>query len=65
MQDDQFEWDDIKAASNGREHDVTFELAREAFKDVFAVEWSDDWHDAPEERVNMLAMVDNRLLHVT
>ena len=32
MQDDQFEWDDIKAASNGREHDVAFELAREAFK---------------------------------
>jgi uncharacterized DUF497 family protein len=33
MRDDQFEWDDRKAARNTKEHRVTFELARPAFAD--------------------------------
>jgi uncharacterized DUF497 family protein len=65
MEDDEFEWRDEKAASNLREHGITFEMAREAFKDVFAVEWVDNRHDDNEERINMLAMLENHLLHLT
>lgn len=64
MQDDEFEWDDGKAASNQRDHGVTFEMAREAFRDAFAVEWIDDRQDAAEPRFAMLAMVESRLLFV-
>jgi uncharacterized protein len=42
MDDDAFEWDDAKAAENQRHHRVTFYMARDAFKDPFAIEWIDD-----------------------
>jgi hypothetical protein len=64
MQDDDFEWDDAKAASNWRDHAVSFEMAREAFRDVFAVEWLDAGQDPSEERCAMIAMVEGRLLFV-
>lgn len=38
MQDDEFEWDDDKAAQNFAAHGVSFEAGRLAFDDVFAVE---------------------------
>jgi hypothetical protein len=41
MQDDEFEWFDAKAARNWRDHDVGFEMARDVFKDIFAIEWAD------------------------
>jgi uncharacterized protein len=68
MQDDQFEWDDRKAASNIRDHGVTFELARLAF------ETDDNWFeyedpDPDEVRYNRLCMVtvdgDEVVLHIT
>jgi len=62
VQDDEFEWDDVKAASNRLDHGVTFEVAREAFKDPFAVEWIDDRYASNEHRFAMLAIVENRLL---
>ena len=65
MQDDAFEWDDTKAASNWLDHGVTFEMAREAFKDAFSVEWIDDRQAMPEERFGMLGMVGSHLLHVS
>jgi uncharacterized DUF497 family protein len=34
-----FEWDDIKAAENIRNHGVNFAHAALAFRDPFAVEW--------------------------
>ena len=64
MQDDDFEWDDAKAASNWLDHGVAFGMAREAFRDAFAVEWVDDGQGVSEERFAMLAMVENRLLFV-
>jgi uncharacterized DUF497 family protein len=64
MQDEDFEWDDAKAALNWQRHAITFEVARDAFRDAFAVEWLDDTQDASEQRVAMLAMVDNRLLFI-
>ena len=65
MRDDDFEWDEGKAALNWRNHGVSFESARGAFGDAFAVEWVDRRHGANEERFNVLALVDGRLLHVT
>jgi uncharacterized DUF497 family protein len=65
MQDDKFEWDDDKAASNVRDHDgITFEMARDVFDDIFAIEWVDDSHGDTEERFVILGMVENRLLYV-
>jgi uncharacterized DUF497 family protein len=64
MEDEDFAWDDNKAASNRLDHHVSFEVAREAFKDAFAVEWIDNRHDDNEERLGLLGMVGDRLLHV-
>jgi uncharacterized DUF497 family protein len=38
MQDDDFEWDDVKAVRNRREHDASFEMACEVFKDFCAID---------------------------
>jgi uncharacterized protein len=35
MNDDEFEWEDAKAAQNYANHGVTFEAAREVFEDPF------------------------------
>jgi uncharacterized DUF497 family protein len=48
MRDDEFEWDDRKAASNARNHGVTFEEARAAFHDPDATHADDP--DPDEER---------------
>ena len=64
MQDEHFEWDDAKAAENWRDHGVTFEMAREAFKDAFALEWIDMAQDPTEERYALIGTVENRLLFV-
>jgi uncharacterized DUF497 family protein len=64
MQGGDFAWDDDKAARNLRDHGVTFEMAREAFRDPFAVEWIDADQDPNEERYGMIGMVENRLLFV-
>jgi len=62
MQDDAFEWDDAKAARNRLRHRISFEMAREVFKDQFAVEWSDDSQDVAEDRFILLGRAENRLL---
>jgi uncharacterized DUF497 family protein len=64
MPDGNFEWDDDKAAQNWRDHGVSFEMAREAFMDPFAVEWVDAEQDPSEERYAMIALVESRLLFV-
>lgn len=50
MIDDEFEWDDDKAAANFEQHGVTFEQARSVFRDPFAIELLDDREDYDEER---------------
>ncbi len=65
MQDEFFEWDDPKAASNWLDHGVRFETARDVFKDMFAIEWTDDSHDDAEERFVTVGMVENQLLFVS
>jgi uncharacterized protein len=64
MDDDTFKWDDAKAATNYAKHSVTFEAAREAFKDAFAVEWLDEGHGDGEQRFALLGMAEGRLLFV-
>jgi uncharacterized DUF497 family protein len=65
MQDELFEWDDDKAARNWRQHGVSFEAAREVFRDAFAVEWTDYGHVDPEQRFVTIGMVESRLLVVS
>ena len=62
MNDGKFQWDDAKAAKNYAKHGVTFERARDVFKDLFAIEQIDDRHD--EERFTRLGMARGRLLVV-
>ena len=64
MENDDFEWDDEKAASNQRDHKVTFEAARDVFSDHFMVDWEDDGQDEGEQRFAALGMVANRLVFV-
>lgn len=64
MGDDDFEWDDAKATANYAKHGVTFEAARDVFKDPFAIEQIDDRHDYGEERWTLLGMAGDRLLLV-
>jgi uncharacterized protein len=39
-------------------------MAREAFRDPFAIEWEDTGQGRNEERCSMIGMVENRLLCV-
>jgi hypothetical protein len=64
MNGDDFEWDDAKAASNLAKHKVSFEAARQAFRDVFAVEREDTTERHDELRFTLLGMVDGRILFV-
>jgi uncharacterized DUF497 family protein len=64
MQDDEFEWDDNKAAANIAWHRVSFELARFAFGDPFAVSREDRRENYPERRYILLGMAQSQLLHV-
>ncbi len=64
MNEPEFEWDSAKAARNQVDHGVTFEMARDVFKDPFAIERLDDREDYGEDRYVIIGMVDNRLLYV-
>ena len=64
MQDDDFEWDDAKAAANQVAHGVSFVDARRAFADAFAVSREDSRQNYGELRYVLLAMIDNRLLAI-
>lgn len=65
MQDEEFEWDDAKATENWRRHGVTLRQGGEALHDPFAIEEVDEREDYGEERVNVIAMRQGVLLHVT
>ncbi|HTS41474.1 MAG TPA: BrnT family toxin [Xanthobacteraceae bacterium] len=60
----EFEWDDAKARANARKHGVTFERAKLAFKDPFAIAALDDREDYGEERFVLLGLADGPLLFV-
>jgi uncharacterized protein len=54
-----------KAAINERDHGISFEMARAAFRDAFSIGRVDLRHDDPEERFALLGMIDDRLLFVS
>ena len=59
MRDDEFEWDDRKAARNFRDHGVTFETARLAFNDPDGIDEDDP--DPDEKRYNRLCGLGQRV----
>ncbi len=52
----QFEWDPVKAATNLKKHQVSFEEAQTVFYDDFAVQFFDDAHSSEEDRFIMLGL---------
>lgn len=64
MQDEDFEWDDTKAEQNFATHGVSFEAARLAFEDPFAIVRGDHRQDYGEDRFILLGIVQVRLLAV-
>jgi uncharacterized protein len=64
MFDEEFEWDDGKAAENFREHRVSFEEATLAIGDHFAVEHLDLREAYGEERIILTGMSQGQLLTV-
>ena len=46
-----------EAARNEADHGVTFEMAKDVFKDPFAIEWLDDREDHGEDRYVIIGMV--------
>ena len=64
MNDGEFEWDDKKAAANSVNHGVTFEAARDVFKDPFALEWLDERVRYDEDRYVIIGMCNGHLLYV-
>jgi uncharacterized DUF497 family protein len=65
MQDDEFSWDDDKAAKNVAKHGVPFDRAALAMRDAFAIEAIDNRQNYGEERINLIGMSEGLLLHVT
>ncbi len=66
MQDNEFEWDDLKAKANPKAHKgVSFIQARLVFKDSYAVEIYDDREDYGEDRLNRIGLANGVLLFVT
>ena len=51
-----FEWDEAKAASNLKKHQISFEEAKSIFFDDFGVQFFDGDHSPDEERFLMLGM---------
>lgn len=63
--EDIFEWDLNKDASNRMKHGVSFEDAKNAFRDTYAIDLLDMRFDYGEDRYNLIGMVEGRLLHVS
>jgi uncharacterized DUF497 family protein len=61
MTEDEFEWDDAKAASNLAKHKVSFEIARLVFDDAFALIEIDASVDYGEERCIVRGIIQGRL----
>ena len=64
MRDDEFEWDDRKAASNWLKHHVSFDEARLVFRDPQAVDRPDLSEDYGEARYVIIGQAGAELLTV-
>lgn len=58
----EFEWHDAKAEANLQAHGVSFDLAKTAFKDPFAVERLDDREDYGEERFVLIGRAEGNVV---
>lgn len=65
MNEDDFEWDESKAALNARNHNVSFEVARYVFDDPAALDEFDDSERYGEDRYNIIGMIKGRLFFVS
>jgi uncharacterized protein len=65
MRDQFFEWDDSKAASNLKKHNISFEQARRAFDDPSVVMVDDEASSHNEDRYLAIGRFDGRLLTVS
>ena len=50
MKDERFEWDDVKAAANRRNHGIGFQEAVTIFEDPMALTQPDTHHSDTEDR---------------
>ena len=64
MQDNEFEWDDDKAAANFAKHKIPFEIARRVFDDPGLIDEVDDSIDYGEDRFRAVGMTEGRLVAV-
>ena len=64
MKDDEFEWNEKKAAENYAKHGIDFEHAKLMFNDIFAVEGFDDNVPYGEDRFTILGMAEGVILFV-
>lgn len=60
----EFKWDENKAATNEADHGVSFEEAKEAFLDPYAVIAPDDEHSWEEQRFRIIGATSKKLLIV-
>jgi uncharacterized DUF497 family protein len=64
MGDEDFEWDEAKAAENYAKHGVSFETAALVFNDPFAIERLDDRKDYGEDRFILIGIAKGAVLTV-
>ena len=64
MQDERFEWDDDKAASNLAKHKIGFDDAQLVFDDPGSLDEPDDSMDYGEQRFKSIGMANARLIVV-
>jgi uncharacterized DUF497 family protein len=60
----EFEWDLRKAIKNARDHGVSFEEARECFRDFRGIELIDEDHSDRETRFIRIGLSGTHLLYV-
>lgn len=61
----EFEWDPLKAISNEKKHDVSFQEALSAFQDPLSLSIHDPVHSEEEDRFVLVGMTEkNRLMVV-
>jgi uncharacterized protein len=59
-----YEWDETKAGENYAKHGVSFETAKDVFKDPFAIERLDDREDYGEDRFILIGTAESAVLTV-
>ena len=57
-----FEWHEVKAEANLRNHGVSFDLACTVFRDPFAIERVDDREDYGEERFVIIGLAEGNVV---